>query len=469
VFHFSAKKCAFFQAIDQQKLQEKLRLRDLKKAKELLMQKERASQREFALEQKLVLQKERAAFKEERALQKLASQREKEQRERERAVRRGDEVVLQVNSSVTLHEQLSSNLKDALGPAVPSMALSIDSAEARGPKHQISNTEEMIVNATANAKLKAKAKAKAKRKAKRKAKGKKQVELKVKIRIGKGNSNGQEQLNEPNHDHDQSETYHFGKPDDSKTTKGENDISNGKNQDTATNTATAAAATAAVATATTTAGDSAAATVAHSDIIEHRDRSTATDTHDKKTKAVEVAKDKKQVSVPELVQATEPVKVKVDGRGRWKRPSKVASAGKATKSNSGPKVVQPKSGVSKSSSKRKRGKADVGPVDFLTTRRHYDSGVRMFESALGQVVPHNPINVVTPTVRRVSKLSENGMPILQDLSAPSLLSRKKTAEEDLSDDRFEKRHRSSENAEKKTKKFQSFTTQFELDQERRRR
>jgi hypothetical protein len=121
-------------------------------------------------------------------------------------------------------------------------------------------------------------------------------------------------------------------------------------------------------------------------------------------------------------------------------------------------------------SSRNKETFNQGIMELFRTKRHFETGARYPGGELG--LTQEERKVLTPAVRSVCKLDANGRPIVADVfmlaSAGPGVKRINKEGEDMSDDRFDRRHRPHEITEKKTKLFGSFSTRFELDQELRR-
>ena len=112
-----------------------------------------------------------------------------------------------------------------------------------------------------------------------------------------------------------------------------------------------------------------------------------------------------------------------------------------------------------------------GAITLVHTKRHFDTGARYPGGELGTFKDVGKPEVLTPQVRVVCRLTENGLPVPLEESlftdAP-VYRRGGKKNEDMSNEHFDKRHRPSETAEKKTKLWGTAGTRFELQQELRR-
>lgn len=108
---------------------------------------------------------------------------------------------------------------------------------------------------------------------------------------------------------------------------------------------------------------------------------------------------------------------------------------------------------------RKPQRASSGNT-WATTSFAYENGVA---DHLEEV-----IHVVTPNFRKVVPLRDNGHPDVSKLPDEPVVAKRK-GNEDMSDEKFYKRHLSAEVNERKRKKYNSHLTQFDFQQEQRKK
>ena len=100
---------------------------------------------------------------------------------------------------------------------------------------------------------------------------------------------------------------------------------------------------------------------------------------------------------------------------------------------------------------------------YLSTQRHYETGAPVWQEPVSTADMKSLGAVVTPHVRTVCELDAQGRPVLTAALAAAAAAGRRGRLEDLSDERFLKRHQPHVVAERRYKKWGGQSTRFERD------